>query len=151
MQSTGQTSTHAVSFVPMHGSQMIYATALILSQGCDPALLALFTPPKPVVGHYEACTLDEPIDAVVRSDAATRYGAVETTDWLGAFGTAGTYDHAHVARLYGGNGVRVARGWRKDGDRFESITLISPYPDAALTRLNPGTLIIRFSIISSSP
>ena len=26
MQSTGQTSTHAVSFVPMQGSQMIYAT-----------------------------------------------------------------------------------------------------------------------------
>src|SRR5918994_8015779 len=26
MQSTGQTSTQALSFVPMHGSQMIYAT-----------------------------------------------------------------------------------------------------------------------------
>src|SRR5687767_6103031 len=26
MQSTGHTSTHAVSFVPMHGSQMMYAT-----------------------------------------------------------------------------------------------------------------------------
>ena len=26
MQSTGHTSTHALSFVPMHGSQMIYAT-----------------------------------------------------------------------------------------------------------------------------
>jgi hypothetical protein len=26
MQSTGHTSTQAVSFVPMHGSQMIYAT-----------------------------------------------------------------------------------------------------------------------------
>ena len=132
----------------MHGSQMIYATAPILSQACDPALLALFAPPRPVVGRYEACTSAEPIDVVVKSDAATHYGTVQTTDWLGAFGTAGTYNPAHVARLYGGNGVRVARGWRKDGDRFESITLISPYPDAALTRLNPGTLMIRFSIIS---
>jgi hypothetical protein len=26
MQSTGHTSTHALSFVPMQGSQMIYAT-----------------------------------------------------------------------------------------------------------------------------
>src|SRR5215831_11533071 len=29
MQSTGQTSTHAVSFVPTHGSQIIYAIAPI--------------------------------------------------------------------------------------------------------------------------
>jgi hypothetical protein len=27
MQSTGQTSTQAVSFVPMHGSQMMYANS----------------------------------------------------------------------------------------------------------------------------
>ena len=135
----------------MHGSQMIYAIALILSQACDPALAALFTPPRPIVGHYEACTLEEPIESVVKGDAKTQYGAVEDADWLGAFGTAGTYDRAHLARLYGGRGIRVARGWRRDGNRFESITLISPYPDATLTRLNPGTLMIRFSIISSSP
>src|SRR6266853_1420782 len=30
MQSTGQTSTHAVSLVPMHGSQMIYAIDSVL-------------------------------------------------------------------------------------------------------------------------
>src|SRR6188472_2605082 len=30
MQSTGQTSTHAVSFVPTHGSQMMYAICLII-------------------------------------------------------------------------------------------------------------------------
>jgi hypothetical protein len=126
----------------MHGSQMIYAIALILSQACDPAFLALFTPPRPVVGRYEACTVAEPIDAVIKSDAAAHYGAVEETDWLGAFGSAGTYDRAHVARLYGGKGVRLAHGWRKDGSRFESVTLISPYPDPRLTRLNPGTLVI---------
>src|SRR5258708_1905115 len=153
MQSTGQTSTHAVSFVPMHGSQMIYAIALIVSQACDPALAALFTPPKPVVGRYEACVAAEPIEKVIESGAAgaaAQYGTVAQTDWPGAFGTAGPYDRARVARLYGGTAVRVARGWRKTGDRFESITLISPYPDATLTHLNPGTLIIRFSIISVS-
>jgi len=132
----------------MHGSQMIYAIALILSQACDPALAALFTPPRPIVGRYEACTLQEPIESVVKGDAATHYGAVEETDWLGAFGTAGTYDRAHLARLYGGTGVRVARGWRKEGTRFESVTLISPYPDATLTRLDPGTMVIRFLLDS---
>src|SRR5262245_61009982 len=37
MQSTGQTSTHAVSFVPTHGSQMIYAISLIIpaARGLD--------------------------------------------------------------------------------------------------------------------
>jgi hypothetical protein len=30
MQSTGQTSTHAVSFVPMHGSLMTYAISALL-------------------------------------------------------------------------------------------------------------------------
>src|SRR5262245_32478057 len=32
MQSTGQTSTHAVSFVPTHGSQMMYATQCSLNR-----------------------------------------------------------------------------------------------------------------------
>jgi hypothetical protein len=32
MQSTGHTSTQAVSFVPMHGSQMMYATFESLRQ-----------------------------------------------------------------------------------------------------------------------
>src|SRR4051812_38134831 len=31
MQSTGHTSTHALSFVPMHGSQIIYATISVSS------------------------------------------------------------------------------------------------------------------------
>jgi len=137
----------------MHGSQMIYAITLILLQQCDPALTALFTPPRPIVGAYEVCVSAEPIDAVVArgKDAATHYGAIESIEALDAFGTAGRYDRAALARLYGGTHPRVARGWRRDGGRFESITLISPYPDAALKRLNPGTLILRFSIISVSP
>jgi hypothetical protein len=45
--------------------------------------------------------------------------------------------------------VQVARGWTRAGDRFESITRLSPYPDASLTRLLPGTLEIRFIAILS--
>src|SRR5579862_4716900 len=155
MQSTGQTSTHAVSFVPMHGSQMIYAIALILSQACLPELAALFTPLKPVLGQYEVCVSTEAIEAVIAGEAGTdvpaRFRAIDATDPLEAFGSAGQYDRAGLARLYGGTRARVARGWKRQGDRFESITLVSPYPDATLTRLNPGTLIIRFTIISVSP
>ena len=61
-----------------------------------------------------------------------------------AFGTAGPYDRAALARLYGGMRVRVARRWQQRGDQFVSETLLSPYPDATLARLNPGTMVIRW-------
>ena len=50
MQSTGHTSTQAVSLVPTHGSQMIYAIAFMILAAQwtrDPALTALFTPEVP--------------------------------------------------------------------------------------------------------
>jgi hypothetical protein len=42
--------------------------------------------------------------------------------------------------------VRVVRRWAAAGGRFESVTRLSPYPDATLTRLLPGTMEIRFTI-----
>ena len=145
----------------MHGSQMIYAIAFILLQACDPTLAALFAPARPQLGRYEVCVETESIDAIVAagSPEGLRYGnsgrpeglryrfsAVEPLDPLDALGAAGDYDRAAVARLYGASRPRVARGWRQDGDRFESITLVSPYPDASLTRLVSGTLVIRWII-----
>src|SRR6202040_3867225 len=50
------------------------------------------------------------------------------------------------ARLYGGTRVQVARGWIRTGDRFQSITRLSPYPDASLTHLLPGTMEIRWTL-----
>jgi len=153
MQSTGQTSTHAVSLVPMHGSQMIYAIALILLQGCDPALAALFTPARPELGRYEVCARPEPIETVV-ADGRPRglhYSDPERLEALDAFGAAGDYDRAKLARLYGGTRATVVRGWARDGDRFESIALISPHPDASLERLLPGTLVIRWIIQGPHP
>jgi hypothetical protein len=141
MQSTGHTSTHAVSFVPMHGSQMIYAIVFMISQTCDPVLTALFTPPHPLLGVYEVCATAEPIEAVAESG-----WKIENLEPLDAFGSAGTYDRFAVSRLYRGRRARVAHGWHQDGDRFESITLISPYPDPSLTRLLNGTLVIRFTV-----
>jgi len=116
---------------------MIYAlTLIILAAGttCDPALTALFTPLRPQLGRYEVCTSDTPLDA-----------EAESLEPLDAFGAAGAFDRARLARLYGSVRVRVARSWRRTADGgFESITRLSPYPDAALTRLLPGTMEIRW-------
>ena len=122
---------------------MIYALTLILlgtsalgaAARCNPKLAALFTPMRPHVGRYEVCTAPEPLGE--DSDA------VEALD---AFGAVGTYDRAKLARLYGGTRARVSRTWTRTSGEFVSITRISPYPDAALTRLIPGTLEIRFIV-----
>jgi hypothetical protein len=112
---------------------------------CDPALVPAFTPPQPRLGRYAVCVSDEPLQPI-------NGGRIEALEALDAFGTAGTYDRPALARLYGGTRVQVARGWTRTGNRFESITRLSPYPDASLTRLLPGTLEIRFiAILSPSP
>ena len=124
----------AASFVGGLGAQEAPRTA-----ACDPAFAALFTPERPVLGRYEACTDPRPLAEVAPSD-----WMVEALEPADAFGGAGAYDHAALARLYGGTRPRVARGWSESGDRFEAVTLISPYPNAAVTKLEPGTLIIRW-------
>jgi hypothetical protein len=109
---------------------------------CDPAFARLFTPAHPRLGRYEVCVSDEPLRPV-------NGGAIEALEALDAFGAAGTYDRPALSRLYGGTRVQVARGWTRTGDRFESITRVSPYPDPSLTHLQPGTLEIRFVAILS--
>jgi hypothetical protein len=69
--------------------------------------------------------------------------AVEALD---AFGTAGPYRRSALARLYRGRRVRIVRHWTSSGRRIDSVTRLSPYPDASLTRLSPGTMEIRFTI-----
>jgi hypothetical protein len=128
---------------------MIYATLLIILgatsaqklppaavYACDPALTALFTPRQPLMGRYEVCTTREPLG----DDEG------EAIEALDAFGTAGAYKRSALARLYGGRRVRVVRRWTDSGGRFESVTRLSPYPDASLTRLWPGTMEIRWTV-----
>jgi len=103
---------------------------------CDPALAVLFTPRRPLMGRYEVCTAPEPMGA---DDG-------EALEALDAFGAAGSYKRSALARLYGGRRVQVVRRWTAAGGRFESVTRLSPYPDASLTRLLPGTMEIRFTI-----
>jgi hypothetical protein len=65
-----------------------------------------------------------------------------------AFGLSGSYNRWTVAGLYRSRRAQVARGPRLDRGQTESWTLIAPYPDAALQRLEPGTLIIVLRIPS---
>jgi hypothetical protein len=109
---------------------------------CDPALVPLFTPPHPRLGRYEVCASSDAIQPL-------NGGPIEALEALDAFGAAGTYNRPALARLYGGTRVQVARGWNRQGNRFESITRLSPYPDVSLTHLLPGTLEVRFIAILS--
>lgn len=65
-----------------------------------------------------------------------------------AFGLSGGYNRWNVAGLYRSRRAQVARGPRLDQGQLESWTLIAPYPDSALQRLEPGTLIIVLRIPS---
>jgi len=121
------------------------AYLLAAALACDPALTALFTPPRPSLGRYEVCTTTEPFDDAAAGAGGPHYGPSELLEPLDAFGAAGSYSRAALTRLYAGKRVRVARGWIEYVDRFESITLLSPYPDATLTRLLPGTMVIRWT------
>jgi hypothetical protein len=131
---------YATWFMILAAAQLVYA--------CDPVLARLFTPAAPLVGRYEVCTSAASLDdELARSTGAgVAYAPAELVDALDAFGLAGSYDRSRMARLFRGARPRVARGYRDDGDRFESVTLISPYPDAALSSLRPGTLRIRFEL-----
>jgi hypothetical protein len=116
----------------------------VASAPCDPIPAALFTPSHPQLGRYDVCSTAEPLDLVARRWA--REWHIEVLGPLDAFGAAGSYDRSAVARLYGGRRATVARTWIQENGRFESLTLISPYPDATLRELRAGTLIIRYIV-----
>jgi len=114
---------------------------------CDPLLAALFTPPRPELGRYEVCTTSAPLETALSQETTIAQDVrIEAFEPLDAFGAAGPYNRAALARLYGGTRVRVARRWQQHGRQFISETLLSPYPDATLSRLNAGTMIIRFTL-----
>lgn len=116
---------------------------------CDAALAALFTPARPEAGRYEVCTTPTTLDSVIADVTADgiQLAPTEMLNPFEAFGGAGAYNRAALARLYGGRRVRVARGWAQRGDRFESVTLLSPYPDSTLSTLQPGTMVIRLTLV----
>jgi hypothetical protein len=107
---------------------------------CDATLTALFAPRHPRLGRFEVCADSRPLTEVIPPG-----WTVETLDALDAFGASRSADRAGLARLYGGVRASVARGWTRTADRFEALTFISPYPNPALTSLERGTLVIRWT------
>lgn len=115
-----------------------------------PSFLTLFAPTGPRAGSYRIyvspldldATLQQLSDdsALVRTPGAWEPHAVLPLD---AFGQTGSYNRWAVVRLYRGSRPRVVRGARREnGQITESWTLISPYPDTTLQRLEPGTLLV---------
>jgi hypothetical protein len=119
-----------------------------------PELARIFTPRHGATGAYQVTVLREGIEGALRQVRGAlppefRFGTppgswqTQRLDPLEAFGTAGTYDRSRLAQLYWGRRVIVARGpIERDGRAAGALTLLSPYPDPTLTRLEPGTLAI---------
>ena len=114
-----------------------------------PEYVHLFAP-RSARGAYRAAVSPLPLDAVLRvlerdpallrPPGAWQPKAIAPLD---AFGGPGATDRWALARLYGSRAPLIARGPRADGERVvESWTLISPYPNPSLERLEPGTLAI---------
>jgi hypothetical protein len=114
-----------------------------------PDHLAVFAP-APQRAAYRAAVSPLGLDAVLQAlvaDPALVHAAGAWTPRarlpVDAFGRTGGYDRWTLMRLYGSRQPLVARGTRTAGGGVvESWTLVSPYPSADLTRLEPGTLLI---------
>jgi hypothetical protein len=111
-------------------------------------LARMFTPLTAPTGTYEVTTTTRAIgelSATLKAcDPAPSPGAWEITrpEVHDAFGEAGIYDHARLAQLFGGKRLQVVRGTLTHGAVHDAYTLISPYPDATLTEIHQGTLVI---------
>jgi len=111
----------------------------------NPIYARLFTPVRLPPGTYRTYVTNRPLDEVVRELQKAAPGTFEPEAAVAAeaFGQSGGYNRWRLARLYGARRARVARGPRIEaGKPVEAWTLISPYPDPDLKRLEPGTLLI---------
>jgi hypothetical protein len=111
-------------------------------------LARIFTPLTAPPGTYTVTTTNRAIadlaGALKACDPAPAEGAWQVTrpEAHEAFGQAGIYDRLRLAQLFGGKRLDVVRGTLTHDGVRDGYTLISPYPDAALTTINPGTLVI---------
>jgi hypothetical protein len=110
---------------------------LVAPVGSRAAAYSIFTSPLDIEAAIQRLERDA---SLVRAPGAWQPRPMLPLD---AFGQAGRYDRSGMARVYGGRQPRVAHGARSVGGRvIESWTLIAPYPDTELRRLEPGTLLI---------
>jgi hypothetical protein len=155
--------------IPTHGSQMIYATALIIlaivvfpplsrpRKSGEPRATSVAVRPGDG-GNAPTYTCDPALTTLFTPlrPHLGRYevcatdqpldGDTEALEALDAFGAAGSYDRARLQRLFGGQRVLVQRSWTTRAHEFISTTRLSPHPDASLTHVLPGTLEIRWTL-----
>jgi len=119
----------------------------------DARLTRLFTPTRPFGGRYAVYVTTETLEGCLAHFRRVTAGTEHPREaWeprrleaRTAFGESGPYPRSRLARLYGGSPVFVARGsLRADGRFVASVTLFSPHPDPAFTRLEPGTMLVVF-------
>jgi hypothetical protein len=137
--------------MPIFHTRMLVAAALLLlppEAREQPGLARLFAPATAPSGRYRAFVANRPIERVAEFYRTRQAGSagswtIERLHAFDAFGAAGRYDRSRVARLYGGDRARVARGpLVVGGHTTASVTLISPFPDESLSRLDGGTLLL---------
>ena len=118
----------------------------------DAALTRLFTPLAVPAGTYTVYTTPEAIENLTEQlkarDRSPSPGAWEPfrPEAHGAFGHEGSYDRARLARLFNGKRVTVVRGSVVDSGQRLAYTLVSPHPDATLSRIVEATMIIEFRV-----
>jgi hypothetical protein len=122
-----------------------------------PELARIFTPLTAPPGVYVVMATNRPIrdvaDSLAACDPSPPAGAwkVTATEAHEAFGQAGIYDRLRLAQLFGGKRLDVVRGALAHDGARDAYTLISPYPDAAMTTTNGGTLVIVVHVAPQPP
>jgi hypothetical protein len=136
------------------GRQAPEAARLRLPGRPSPELARLFVPPHAPAGAYEVLVMEgavaearkavwKMLNPGLPADQARDAWREQELEPLEAFGEAGTYPRTRVARLYTGRRASVVRApIVRDGRTVAAITLISPYPDPTLSRLEEGTMAI---------
>ena len=105
---------------------------------CSAHWTRLFAPADPDDrGTYRVCRSSRPIN-----DLADAHWTVGSQAAAEAFAGAAPGARRALALLYGGRRLQVIRGWRRIDESVESVTLIAPPPDASMTRITDGTLIV---------
>lgn len=141
--------------------QILLAAALVASVAAapsvplgtpDPALTRLFTPGSAPPGTYVIYRSGEEIGTLAARlralDTAPARGAWEPArpEAPAAFGQEGPYDRDRLARLFNGKRVTLVRGSLVHQGHRVAYTLVSPYPDATLSRITEGTMVIEFQV-----
>ena len=150
----GRLYNHDVGLTPQVFVLVLAASAAVPLGHPDAALTRLFTPQAVPPGTYVVFRSTETIEALTSRlralDPSPAPGAWQPTrpEAHGAFGQEGLYDRAGLARLFNGKRVTVVRGsLTRDGRRL-AYTLVSPYPEATLSRIEEGTMVIEFRVPS---